>query len=320
MREAQFVKQNKEKWLDFEKNLKEKMVAYPDKLATQYNELTNDLSYAQTFYPGSKTTEYLNEMAIYAHQSIYKDRRSNKKEFIEFFKTDVPLAVYRIRKQIFYSLLIFIGSITIGWFSSAYDQGFVRLILGDYYVDMTIENIKRGDPAAVYSQGGEVGSFLAITINNMKVALYAFVLGIFLSVGTGYILAFNGIMVGTFMHLFYKYDVFLKAMSAVFIHGTIELSMIVIAGGCGLAMGNSFLFPKTFRRIDAFMKATKNALYVLLGTLPFFLIAGFLEGFVTRHYNVHWGLSFIIIGISAYVVWFYFIYWPKKVAKSEVWN
>lgn len=320
MREASFVQRNKEKWSEIETNLKNRKSVDPDELAEDYLQMTNDLAYAQTFYPKSKTKEYLNELAIYAHQSIYKDKKTSKKQFSRFFTYDVPKAVYEIRKPILYSLLITLFATLIGAVSAHYDQNFVRLILGDAYVDQTIQNIKNGNPAAIYASGGQLGSFLAITINNIRVAFTAFALGIFFSLGTGYILFTNGIMLGAFHYFFYKYGVLPEAMSAIWIHGTFEISSIVIAGGCGIAMGNSILFPKTFRRIDSFKKQVQKAAIILVSTIPFFITAGFLEGFVSRHYQFSPWLSGSIILISLCIILFYFVYFPFKSAQKYSWR
>ena len=69
MREAAFVRQNKDKWLRFENVLVNNTVTLsPDELSDLYVEVSDHLSYAQTFYPGSQTTEYLNYLAGQSHQ------------------------------------------------------------------------------------------------------------------------------------------------------------------------------------------------------------------------------------------------------------
>ena len=73
MREAHFIDKNKAKWSEIEYNLKNKLNVHPDILANNYIKITNDLAFAQTYYPKSKTKDYLNELALFAHQSIYKD-------------------------------------------------------------------------------------------------------------------------------------------------------------------------------------------------------------------------------------------------------
>jgi uncharacterized membrane protein SpoIIM required for sporulation len=51
------------------------------------------------------------------------------------------------------------------------------------------------------------GSAIWITINNVRVAFMAFAAGLFFSVGTGYVLFSNGIMLGAFHHMFFQYGV-----------------------------------------------------------------------------------------------------------------
>lgn len=292
----------------------------PDVLASNYIELTNDLAYAQTFYGKSKTEQYLNELAIRAHQLIYKDQKSSNNKVLHFFKHEIFEAIWHIRRPLLYALLIFLLANLIGIVSSRYDNDFVRLIMGDSYVNMTIENIKKGNPAAVYQSGSEWGGALAITINNVKVAFYAFIFGLFASVGTGYILLINGIMVGSFHYMFYQYGVLDEAMSAIWIHGTIELSVIVIAGGCGIALGNSILFPKTYTRLESFKRAAKQASKVLISTVPFFIVAGFLEGFVTRHYQVSIWLSLLIIVVSGIAIIYFYLIKPRRMALQYGWS
>jgi uncharacterized membrane protein SpoIIM required for sporulation len=320
MREASFIERNKEKWVSIENNLANKSEVDPDVLATNYIELTNDLAYAQTFYPKSKTRIYLNELAIRAHQIIYKDQKSSNNKLAHFFQYEIYEAIWQIRRPLIYSLLLFLLANMIGFVSSQYDEHFVRLIMGDAYVNMTIDNIKAGNPAAVYQQGDSFGGALFITINNIKVAFFAFIYGIFLSIGTGFILFSNGIMVGSFHYLFYKYGVLQEALTAIWIHGMIELSVIVIAGGCGLAIGNSILFPKSYTRLASFKKATKRAAKVLISTVPFFIVAGTLEGFVTRYYQVSVWLSISVITLSLWAIVYTYIIKPRQMAKKHEWS
>jgi uncharacterized membrane protein SpoIIM required for sporulation len=134
-------------------------------------------------------------------------------------------------------------SAVIGAVSTQYDDTFVRLILGDGYVNMTLENIKNGNPTQVYSGENELQMFFQITWNNVMVSFRVFVLGIFASLGKGLLLFYNGLMVGTFMMFFFREQQLSQALPVIMLHGTIELSSIVIAAAAGFAMGNSLLFP-----------------------------------------------------------------------------
>ena len=90
MREAAFVKQNKEKWIAFEKAINLGASTDPDELANGYIQLTNDLAYAQTYYAESKTLLYLNELASLAHQKIYKNKKESKNRILSFWITEFP--------------------------------------------------------------------------------------------------------------------------------------------------------------------------------------------------------------------------------------
>ena len=310
MREAHFIDKNKAIWSEIEYNLKNKLNVDPDILANNYIKITNDLAFAQTYYPKSKTKDYLNELALFAHQSIYKDQRTSSNQFVTFFTDEVPSVVYKNRKFLLYSFLIFSLAVLIGVLSSRYDPDFTRLILGDDYVNETLINIKKGDPAAIYKGGSETGSTLAITINNIRVAFYAFSLGLFFSIGAGYILFSNGIMLGAFHYMFYQEGVLGKAMSAIWMHGTIEISVIIIAGACGLMLGNGFMFPGTLSRKKSLTIKAKEAVMILVSTIPMFMIAGFIEGFITRLYDVNLSISLIVIGFSIIFIGWYYILFP----------
>jgi uncharacterized membrane protein SpoIIM required for sporulation len=306
MREAAFIRQNKTKWKQYETEVS----ADPDVLADRFIALTDDLSFARTFYPESEVTHYLNNLTGQVHQAIYRNKKEKKNRFVLFWKAELPLLIRRHHRQLFYAFLIFSVACFIGALSAAYDDTFVRLILGDSYVNTTISNIQKGDPMAVYKQQGEMPMFLGITMNNIKVAFMAFVAGVFFSVGTFWIILTNGIMVGAFHYFFYKYGLLLTSVLSIWIHGTLELSAIVIAGCGGFVMGNSILFPKTYSRLVSFRQGAREGLKIVVGLVPVFMLAGFLEGFVTRHTEMPLYLSLFIIGTSAFFILYYFIYYP----------
>lgn len=316
MREAAFVKQNKEKWIAFEKAITENFKISPDQLADYYIQLTNDLSYAQTYYPDSKTLLYLNSLASQAHQKIYRNKKESKNRIISFWKTEFPLFFYAHQKTLLYTFILFGVACCIGILSALNDASFLRLILGDAYVNETLNNIEKGDPTAIYKSGSMVGSFLGITINNIRVAFIAYAFGVITSVGTAYILFSNGVMLGAFMTFFYTEGLLFEASKSVWLHGTIEISVIVIAGCAGLVMGNSILFPKTFSRRVSFMKGAKNGLKIVISTIPFFIIAGFIEGFITRYSNMPVWLAMTIIFSSLALIIFYYIVYPIILNKN----
>ena len=312
MREAAFVRQNKDKWLKFESVLVNNTQITPDELSNLYIEITDHLSYAQTFYPNSQTFSYLNGLASNAHQKIYKTKKEKKNRLYSFWVKEFPLTFYAHQKELLIAFLISVLFTVIGAYSSATDGAFVRSILGDTYVNMTLENIANEDPMAVYKQMGETNMFLGITINNIKVALNCFILGILFGIGTIYMLMQNFIMLGSFQYFFYDKGLLWESARTIWIHGTIEISVIIIAGCAGLVVGNSILFPKTYTRLTSFVKGIKAGLKIVISTIPFFILAGFLEGFITRHTEMPDWLAIIIISGSLALILFYYVIYPRQ--------
>lgn len=315
MREAAFVKRNQERWQGIEQTLTAKQRPHPDRLAEIYIELTDDLSFARTQYPQSRVTHYLNTLASKIHLEIYKNKREDKNRFITFWKYELPTVLYESRKQLLYALLIFVLAASMGSVSAYYDETFVRLIMGDDYVNMTLENIEQGNPLAVYGKMQEADMFFAITFNNIKVSFYAFIAGLFFSVGSGFMLFQNGVMVGAFLTFFLKKDLLIHSLAIIMLHGTIELSSIVIAGAAGFVMGNSFLFPGTYSRFESFKAGVLKGVKIIVGLIPLFILAGFIESFITRYTAMPWGIKALIIGLSAWLILFYFVFYPRKLIR-----
>ncbi|WP_324676509.1 stage II sporulation protein M [Hymenobacter sp. GOD-10R] len=311
MREAVFLRQNADKWRLYEAE----PAKDPDELAARFIELTDDLSFARTFYPESPTTQYLNELTGKLHQAIYKNKKERTGRFGQFWRRELPLLVARSHRQLAWALVFFLIATGIGTLSAAYDDTFVRVILGDQYVNQTLHNIERGDPMAVYKSAGKTSMFLYITANNIFVALRTFAMGALLSFGTAYALFTNGLMLGAFQYFFVAKGLGIQSALTIWIHGTLEISAIVLAGGAGFVMGNSILFPGTFSRTESFRRGARDGLKLAIGLVPIFVVAGFLEGFVTRHTEMPLGVSLLIIGSSfCFIVW-YFILYPIRVQR-----
>ena len=317
MREVAFIKQNKEKWLSFEKAIFNNDFKDPDELASQYIHIINDLSYAQTYYPKSKVIGYLNQLAGKAFQKIYKTKREDSNRIVRLWKTEVPLLMIQYKKYVAFAFIIFFAFVSIGVISAANDDEFVRSVLGNEYVDKTLDNIDKGDPVAIYKSGSNWGGFIAITLNNLRVGVIAFVLGVFVGLGTIYILFSNCIMLGSFQYFFYERGVFWESVRGIWIHGSMEIFAIVIEAAAGFIMGASILFPGTLSRFNSFKKGAKDGVKILISTFPFTFSAGFLEGFITRYSNIMPNfLSVGIILVTLSVISYYYLIYPYKVKKS----
>ncbi|MGG8494808.1 stage II sporulation protein M [Tenacibaculum sp. TC6] len=318
MREVAFIKQNKEKWLEFEEVISNNTKKSPDEIADLHIKIMNDLSYAQSFYPKSNVVLYLNKLAKKSYGKIYHTKKQDKNTFVQFFLEKIPLLAYKHRKYIYLSFTFFFICFFIGLLSTFNDESFAREILGDSYVDQTIENIESGDALAIYKSGSNWGSFIGIFDNNLRVGLNMFLSGLFIGLGTGYYIIYNGIMVAVFQAFFYQNNTFLDSIKGIWIHGTYEIFAMIIEAAAGYIIGASILFPGSLNRFDSFKKGLREAFLLFLSTIPFTFVAAFLEGYVTRFYNqMPTLLCFLIIIFCLVSISYYYLILPYKVASKH---
>jgi undecaprenyl pyrophosphate phosphatase UppP len=83
-------------------------------------------------------------------------------------------------------------------------------------------------------------------------------------------------------------------------------------------LANGILFPGTYTRLESFKRGVKNGLKIMISTVPFFIVAGFLEGFVTRHTEMPDWLAIIIILGSLYLIIFYYIVYPYQIKRKKL--
>ncbi len=316
MKETNFIKQNKQKWREFERTL-ESSKKDPDKLSNLFIQITDDLSFSRTFYPNRSVRVYLNHLAQKIFYSIYKNKKAKGRNFLNFWTDELPQIMFEARRDLLLSFVLFLFAFLIGAVSTYMNPDFPRVILGDSYVEMTIENIKNGDPMAVYKGDNELVSALQITQNNLKVAFLTFVSGVFFMLGTIGTVLYNGIMVGAFQTFFAMQSsyAFKESLLTIWIHGTLEISAIILAGAAGLTLGRGIVFPGTYARIQAFQVSARRGVKMMLGIFPIFIIAGFIEGFITRHTETPDFIRGLFIVLCFIFVLIYYVILPYKKAK-----
>lgn len=308
MREGLFIKKNKDRW----ERVQHGQSDDPDVMARDFVGLVDDLSYAKTFYPGSRVTRYINSLASSVYLNIYRNRKEESNRLLRFWKYDMPLALARHYKILLFSLGLFILFYLIGFYASQHDPSLIRSVLGDSYVETTERNIENNNPFGIYQGDNPFFMWIYIMINNIRVAVFAFFQGILLGIGSVYSLVQNSIMVGVFHNMFAAKGYGIEFLFAVMLHGLLELTAIVIACGAGMVMGTSYLFPGTVSRLTAFKNGTKDGVKIIIGLMPVFAIAAFYEGFITRYYKMPLALNIALLLPSALFIIGYLIIYPYK--------
>lgn len=323
MREGMFIKKNVDKWNRYQ----QEQTDDPDEMAERFITLVDDLSYAKTFYPQSKATRWINGIAAGIYLNIYKNKKEKYSKLLRFWKYDLPFLFRKYHKILLFTFLLFVAFVAIGVFGSIKEEGFIRSVLTDKYVDMTEENIANGDPFGVYKSDNPFNMFVLIAINNIFVAFLMAIGGLVAGVGTLYLMWSNGMMLGCFQYMFFAKNLGMKSVMVIWVHGTLEILALVVASAAGFIIANSILFPGTYSRLLSLKKGLKDALKIMIVLIPVFLTAAFFESYIThlmsntydneRNAGIPvWASAIILAGSLSFILW-YFVIYPIRLHKRK---
>ena len=237
MREARFIKKNVDMWNKYQ----HVTTKDPDEMADRFMGLLDDLSYAKTFYPKSKVTSWINGIAANIYQNIYQNKKQSFSRLIRFWQFDLPLLFKKYHKVFLFTFLLFVSFVAIGIISSANDPDYARNFFNHKvqpgYYDETIASIQKGDPFGVYKDENPFSMFVRIAYNNISVAFKTVIFGVIFGIGTLLFMWTNGLMLGCFQYIFFSQGIERQSVLVILIHGTIEISSIVIAICAGIILG-----------------------------------------------------------------------------------
>ena len=280
----QFVKKHRDDWKELEQlitrihkernKLSGKDIDHFHKL---HQKTTQHLSYSQTYFENEDVTPYLNGLVSKSHNLLYKDQMSSMKQIGYFFSTKfIGLLTEQWKFVCISMVLLTLGAV--GAFFS---------VLNDplhLYSVLPADMARAFDPEQLGAGHDSINSSLMsaeLMTNNIQVAILAFAGGITFGLLTVFILIYNGIIVGAIAALFWHYGMTYEFWAYIVPHGIIELTAIFIAGGAGLLMGYKLFVPGHYTRTYQLKEQAKRSVQLLLGTIPLFVIAGLIEGFIT---------------------------------------
>jgi uncharacterized membrane protein SpoIIM required for sporulation len=213
--------------------------------------------------------------------------------------TDIPQVAYELRARIAGMAMLMAVSALAGWWLVTTFPTLISLFASD---DM-IEHVEHGH---LWTEGiinVMPSSILAIGIlaNNIAVSILAFCAGIFLGLGTLYLIAVNGLMLGAAFAFVHQHGLARALFEFIIAHGTVELSVICIAGASGVALGESIIRPALESRRDSFQACAHRIAPLLLLCAVLLVGCGFIEGFISPDPSFPMA-SRITIGVAYWLI------------------
>ncbi len=279
-----------------------------------YRSCASDLSRARVMGIGPDVTRYLNNLVVKGHNQVYQSPRNRLRDIWDFLWLRFP-ALYR--KNFIYVLLAFL----IFALPFAFTYHYIRQDLNFAHMEFQKGHALVSDEMwsfiekkkmwtdSVAEESPAASSFIAS--NNIKVSLIAFALGVTGGIGTIYVLATNGMLIGATFAVCQAYDMAGRLVAFVAPHGVFELSAIFISGGAGLMIAKGMLFPGAYKRSDSMRLMAKEAVVLLLGCIPILLIAGMIEGFVSPRTDLSQEAKFAVSFGTLFILLLY-LFMPRN--------
>lgn len=276
-----------------------------DQALTDYRFLLGEIAWLEYHNPDKPILAILQETARKLHWSLHQgnpDRSS-----LPWFKLmvyGVP-AIFQRHTTIFKIVCtIFLFGIFFGMTATLLDDWLAFQVLPPE----TIHMLKQGrtwldDPSSFPPP--DLMSFLII-FNNTHVAIYLYATGIFWGIGTFMILWKNVILLGVLIALGIKYGALYTLLRFIFAHGVLEISGLLIEATTGFILAAALIHPGMLPRRTNLKILGLESFYLFLGTLPWILLAGFLEGYISPRYFTFDITTRVLIGIlAAALLWLY---------------
>ena len=264
-----------------------------------YRAAAADLALARRLFPGDPLTARLEALVVRGRQAVYADlgaRRSPR----AFLSRGYWRLVADRRLALAIAAALFLGATAFALVWGIVDPDAAAGLVPGAFIDGA--DPPRGDRGLTASQSAAFSSQLFT--NNIQVTFLAFAAGLLFAVGGALLLAYNGLIFGAVLGVAAANGNLDQVARLVVAHGVLELSCIVVAGAAGLRMGWALVQPGRHTRRAALAEQARPAMAVVLGTAPWLVVAGLVEGYVSpagwggaRPYVVGLGMGALYWGL-----------------------
>lgn len=250
-----------------------------ERLSLLYRQVLHDHSIARGRYAGTSVDRRLQRLVLEATHRLQRDTGEELPTLRLFLFDIFPRTFRRLHPEIGLAILVFCATTLFGAALAAVEPAIATLFLPAE----AIEDLSHGelwtDSILTTSSSSMVSS--SIALNNLKVLITAFAGGAAAGLGALWVLLLNGLMLGSLAITTAHYGLFGRLLEFIAAHGPLELSLIMISAGAGLHIGRELVFAGDLPREERLRKAGRDALVVLLGCIPFILMLGVVEGFIS---------------------------------------
>lgn len=244
-----------------------------------YRRLCQQLSIARTRCYSGPLLDRLNQLALRAHQQLYRAPRQRGRVMLDFLLVDFPRRV-RADARLFWlcAALFYLPLLGMG-VAVHQSPELIYSLLSPELVTEIEENYAPGQEAVDRAAADDLAMFGYYIHNNIGIGFRTFASGILLGVGAVFMLVFNGVFIGAISGYLTARGYIETFYTFVAGHGAFELTGIVLAGVAGLKLGWAVAAPGRFRRTEALRRAAAEGVRLMIGVAALLVLAAFIEAF-----------------------------------------
>jgi uncharacterized membrane protein SpoIIM required for sporulation len=236
---------------------------------------------------------YLNNLVIRTHGGIYRKPPFRWSSLTRFFARDFPGIIRESGRYVACSATVFVSFALLGFSLGLKEPGFIELLVPESMIARVEEGKVWFDH--LHTVAPMASSWLMT--HNISVTFLTIAAGITFGIGTVYLLAINGLLLGTVAALCFGHGLSVELWSFVLPHGSLELSAVCIAGAAGLMLGHSLIDPGPYRRSELLASRSRLVGALAAGCVPMLALAGLIEAFFSPARLPEW-LKFLFAGVS----------------------
>jgi uncharacterized membrane protein SpoIIM required for sporulation len=265
------------------------------RLGALYRAAAADLAFARRAYPHDPVTRRLERLVIDARQAVYADTGGRRS--LRWFLSRGYWQRVRERPWALAAALLFLfGPMVLAAVWAIDDPA---AAIGIVPAEFQGAAEPGGPPPLAAEEEAALSS--QIFTNNIRVTFLAIAGGIFGGLGTAAVTIFNGGFIGAIIGLTIENGSSRELFRFILPHGVLELTCIAIAATAGLRIGWALVDPGTLTRGQSLRREARPAMELVLGTMPWLVLAGLVEGFITGDLGLT-GALFVGCGLAA-------VYW-----------
>jgi uncharacterized membrane protein SpoIIM required for sporulation len=246
------------------------------RLGARYRAASADLALARRLFPSDPVARRLERLVTDARQCVYA-AEPRRRSVTGFLATGYWRRVSERPMALAAAALLLFGPMALaaGW---AVDDP--AAAIGVVPAEFQGAAEPGGSPAEL-TTGQEAALSSSIYTNNIGVTFLVVAGGLLLGLGSAAVAIFNGGFIGAIIGLTIENGSSESLLRFVLPHGLLELSCIVVCTAAGLRLGRAIVEPGDLTRGASLRREAGPAMEIVLGTMPWLVLAGVIEGFIS---------------------------------------